>query len=210
MEKKLIRVKYNEKRLQFLDATLPYLVLRDGEVLYNFDYFATSSATFIRALNEFDVPTIPYRLWNFKGEDLTTYHNTIVEIEYDENVVYEAAREVFPKESDEFYAEEVRKHYKKLLDMDEGICEARQDIEETYENEKKEKERRMNLLERIANETAKDPDALPSPEVMQMRIDESNKILEDAFKEPESTEIKVETPKIITSSVESTPTKLIK
>lgn len=209
MEKKLVRVEYNEKRLQFLDATLPYLILEDGDTVYNFDYYFVRNATFIRKLNEFDAPVIPFKLWNFKGEDLTSYYNHIKFLEFDQKVVYEAAKEVYPGESEEFWLAEVEKHYQTLLDIDEGICEARQDIEETNKAERAENERRQNLLQDIANRTAQDEDALPSPEVMQLRMDETNKILADAFAEPEKSEIIVETPKIITSLSDNTPTKLV-
>jgi len=93
--------------------------------------------------------------------------------------------------------------------MDEGICEARQDIEETKNAERMEHERRQKLLQDIADRTAHDEDALPTPEVMQLRMDETNKILADVFAEPEKSEIIVETPKIITSLSDNTPTKLV-
>ncbi len=209
MEKKLIRVPYNEKRLQFLDATLPYLVLKSGEVIYNFDYYVLRNATFIRQLNEFDAPVIPFKLWNFSGKDLHSYYDHIEFLEFDQNVVYEAAKEVYPEESEEYWQAEVAKHYAKLLEMDEGICEARQDIEETKNAERMEHERRQKLLQDIADRTAHDEDALPTPEVMQLRMDETNKILADVFAEPEKSEIIVETPKIITSLSDNTPTKLV-
>lgn len=209
MEKKLIRVPYNEKRLQFLDATLPYLVLNSGDVVYNFDYYYIQNASFIRELNEFDAPVVPFKLWNFKGEDLHSYHNHIEYIEFDQNVVYLAAQEVYPGESEAFWQDEVEKHYSMLLELGDGICEARQDIEEKNEADRKEHERRQNLLQDIANRTANDEDALPSPEVMQLRQDAANKMLEDAFAETPKNEIVVETPKIITSASELTPTKLV-
>lgn len=209
MEKKLIRVPYNEKRLQFLDATLPYLVLKSGEVIYNFDYYVLRNATFIRQLNEFDAPVIPFKLWNFAGKDLHTYHDHIEFLEFDQNIVYEAAKEVYPEESEEYWQAEVAKHYAKLLEMDEGICEARQDIEETKNAERMEHERRQKLLQDIADRTAHDEDALPTPEVMQLRQDAANKMLEEAFVPQPSSEIVVEQPKIITSAFENTPTKLV-
>jgi hypothetical protein len=209
MEKKLVRVKYNEKRLNFLDATLPYLVLTDGTVLYNYDYYYNRILTFIRELNEYDTPVVPFKLWNFKGEDLHTYSNHIEFIEYDQAIVYEAAKEVYPEESEEVWLAEVANHYNTLLEMDDERCEARQDIEETFEAEKKEAERRQDLLQNIANLTAHDDDALPSPEVMQLRNDANQQILADAFAEPAKSEIVVETPKIITSSIENIPTKLV-
>lgn len=209
MEKKLIRVPYNEKRLQFLDATLPYLVLKSGDILYNFDYYFLRGTSFIRALNEFDAPVTPFKLWNFKGEDLNTYHNHIEFLEFNQAVVYEAAKEVYPGESEEFYMEQVETHYETLIALGDGICEAREDIESTNEAEKKENERRQNLLQSIADRTAQDEDALPSPEVMQLRQDAANKILEESFAEPPKSEIIVETPKIITSVNELTPTKLV-
>jgi hypothetical protein len=209
MEKKLIRVPYNEKRLQFLDATLPYLVLNSGEVVYNFDYYCTRNASFIRELNEFDAPVVPFKLWNFKGEDLHSYYNHIEYLEFDQNVVYLAAQEVYPGESEEFWQDEVEKHYSMLLELGDGICEARQDIEEKNEADRKEHERRQNLLQDIANRTANDEDALPSPEVMQLRQDAANKMLDEAFAETPKNEIIVETPKIITSTSELTPTKLV-
>ncbi|MFA5403991.1 MAG: hypothetical protein WC358_03550 [Ignavibacteria bacterium] len=209
MEKKLIRVQYNEKRLQFLDAALPYLVLKSGEVLYNFDYYVLRNATFIRELNEFNAPVIPFKLWNFAGEDLHTYHDHIEFLEFDQNIVYEAAKEVYPEESEEFWLGEVDKHYAALLEMTDGICEARSDIESTKDAERKEHERRQNLLQEIADRTAHDEDALPTPEVMQLRQDAANKMLAETFSPEPSSEIITEQPKIITSAFENTPTKLV-
>jgi hypothetical protein len=44
---------------------------------------------------------------------------------------------------------------------------------------------------------------------MQLRNDANQQILADAFAEPAKSEIVVETPKIITSSIENIPTKLV-
>jgi len=212
MEKKLIRVKYNEKRLNFLDATLPYLILTDGTTLYNFDYYATKLATFIREVNEYNSPVVPFKLWNFKGEDLHTYSNHIEYLEFDQAVVYEAAKEVYDDENEEFWLLQVQEHLDAVNAMDDGICDARSDIESTFEAEKKENERRQNLLQSIADKTANDPDALPSPEVMQLRQDANNKLLDDAFganTETTAAGIVVEKPKLITSAFENTPTKLV-
>jgi hypothetical protein len=88
-----------------------------------------------------------------------------------------------------------------------------------FAEDKAEQDRRQNLLTDIANRTAGDEDALPSPEVMQMRQEAAQKMLDETFGSNTETtdsgiiyekkEITVETPKIITSSVENTPTKLV-
>ena len=211
MEKTLVRVPYNEKRLQFLDATLPFLYLEGGRKVYNFDYWAVPQATFIRELNEHDSPIIPMQLWNFKGEDLTKYVFAIKEIEYDKAVVYEAAKEVYDDMSEDELLEQVEEHYQRVLAMDDGKCQAREDVEGTFEAERAENERRQNLLNSIAQATAGDEDALPTPEVMQLRHDAAQKAVEDAFAlSAPSSEIVVETPKIITSLNEPLkPSKLI-
>ena len=210
MEKKLIRVPYNEKRLNFLDATLPFLVLEDGTTLYNYDYIYNSNVMFIRELDEFNVPKKPYKLWNFAGEDLSTYHRHIKFIEFDQSEVYKAAQEVFPEGNEEVWLAQVEQHYRTVNEMGEGICEARSDIMNTFKAEKEEQERRQNLLQSIADRTAQDEDALPSPEVMQLRADEAQKALDEAFAPSTSDSgIIVETQKIITSLHDNTPTKLV-
>lgn len=170
MEKKLIRVAYTEKRLEFLDVLEPYLVLQDGRVLYKFDFFITKNLMFIRELDEFDKPVVPYKLWNFKGEDLTTYYNHISHIEYDVNLVYDAAREVKETDDPEIIEATVKEHYEKVLSMGgDDISESRKLIEESAEQERLENERRQKLMQEISDRTAHEEDALPSPEVLELR-----------------------------------------
>lgn len=213
MEKKLVRVPYNEKRLNFLDATMPFLVLEDESVLYNFDYIYNANVMFIRELDEFNVPKKPFKLWNFAGEDLSSYYRHIKFIEFDQAEVYKAAQEVYPEDGEEVWMEQVEQHYQTLMGMGEGICEARSDIQGTFAEQKAEQDRRQNLLQSIADRTSQDEDALPSPEVMQLRADEAQKALDEAFAPSKTSEsgliVEAPKPKIITSLTENTPTKLV-
>lgn len=210
MEKTLTRVPYNEKRLQFLDATLPFLVLKDGRVVYNFEYYSTPNATFIRELNEFNAPIVPSRMWNFKGDDLTSYYNTIVELEYDKAVVYEACKDYYSEDGEDVWNDALEQHTQTVLAMDGGVCEAREILEAAHAAEKAEQERRQALMQSIADATAQDEDALPSPEVMQLRLDAGKDVLTNKpVGNATPSGITVETPKIITNLNESAPTKLI-
>lgn len=195
------RVKYTQKALQHLDATLPFLVLTDGSILSNFTYMKYSYGTYIIALTEFDVPFRPSRMWNFEGEDLTTYYNAITHVEYDANLIRTALLEVEGPMSEAELEVKVLEFHKMLESYDDGICSALEMLDEAYAAEKAEGERRNKFLQDIADATANDPDALPSPEVMQMRIDESNKVLDAAFSDVGTTsnEIEVVKPSIITS-----------
>lgn len=181
MEKKFVKVPYNEKRLQFLDPLLPRLILENGEIIYDFDYFFTQQAMFIRKLNEFGSPVVPYKLWNFSGQDVSSYFNHIKEIEFNQAGVYDAALEVYPNETPEFHAEIVEKHLADTLAMGDGKCDARNDIEETINADRVENERRQNLLQKIADQTAGDADALPSPEVMQLRMEANQAAIDATF-----------------------------
>lgn len=181
------RVKYTEKSLNILDAALPSLVLSDGRVLSKFDYIAYPSGTFIRELDEYDKVKIPKQLWNFAGKDLSTYCFDIVELEYDANVIRSAHEEVYPDASPEEINEMCEAYHNRLVENDNEMCEARKNLVEAYEAENKENERRQSLLQKIADATANDPDALPSPEVMQMRMDEARRAAESQIQLPDST-----------------------
>lgn len=180
------RVKYTEKSLNILDATLPSLVLSDGRVVSKFDYMAYPSGTFIRELDEYDKVKVPKQLWNFAGKDLSAYCFDIVELEYDAAVVRDAHEEVYPDASPEEIDAMCEAYHNKLVENDTEMCEARKNLVEAYEAENKESERRQSLLQKIADATANDPDALPSPEVMQMRIDEANRLAESQIQLPDS------------------------
>ena len=176
------RVPHTEKSLNILDATLPSLILADGAVLSNFDYFATASGTFIRALDEYGLVTRPTQLWNFAGKDLRTYSNDIVELEYDADKVRAAHEDVYPDASSEEIDAMCEAYHQRLLGNDTGMCDARKNLTEGFEKETQENQRRQDLLQRIADQTANDPDALPSPEVMQLRMDEAKRLAESEIK----------------------------
>lgn len=180
------RVPYTEKSLNILDATFPSLVLTDGTVLSTFDYFIRGNITFIRELDEFNVVKKPNQFWNFSGKDVSTYTNDIVELEYDFDKIKNAHIDVYPDASDEEIDEMCEAYHKRLLDNDKEICEARKNIIEGFEAENAETQRRQDLLQRIADQTANDPDALPSPEVMQMRMDEAKRLAESQIQVPDS------------------------
>lgn len=172
------RVKYTEKSLNILDAALPSLVLYDGTVLSKFDYFSYPYGTFIRELDEYDKVKVPKQLWNFSGKDLTAYCNDIVELEYDMNVIRNAHVDVYPNASPEEIDAMCEAYHQKLVDNDTSICDARKNLTEAHEAEMKENQRRQDLLQKIADQTANDQDALPSPEVMQLRMDEAQRLAE--------------------------------
>jgi hypothetical protein len=67
------------------------------------------------------------------------------------------------------------------LAMGDGKCDARNDIEETINADRVENERRQNLLQKIADQTAGDADALPSPEVMQLRMEANQAAIDATF-----------------------------
>ena len=166
---------------------------------------------FIQALTEFNVPYRPTKLWSFSsGDDLTTYSNNIIQLEYDANIVRNAFKDVYPEYSDDEIEGSYFDYHQKLLGNDNGISEARKNIEEGHEIENAENKRRYDMLQHIADLTANDPDALPSPEVMQKQLDDSQKMLADTFAEPKSNIITNDT-KIISSIFDAPkdPSKII-